>query len=125
MLSRIYLSPNGRCSRSFYWQFFVVPMFVLGALIGVLELFKMHFPALALLLLALWPSIIMQIKRLHDVNASGWWALLSLVPYLNLLTWLVFGLIPGTPGPNRFGPDPLGRSLAAVQRSNKTMEPTR
>jgi len=39
------------------------------------------------------------IKRLHDLNRSGWLALVFLIPPLSLLLYL----LPGTPGPNRFG----------------------
>ena len=40
------------------------------------------------------------IKRLHDLNRSGWLApVVLLIPPLSLLLYL----LPGTPGPNRFG----------------------
>lgn len=42
---------------------------------------------------------ILTIKRLHDFNFSGWWFLLTFVPYLGLLMIV----IPGTKGKNRFG----------------------
>lgn len=41
-------------------------------------------------------------RRSHDFNATGWLALLAIVPLANL----VFVLIPGSPGANRFGPEP-------------------
>ena len=41
------------------------------------------------------------VKRLHDMNASGWFAFLFLLG--DFLFWLVLSLIPGQPGPNRFG----------------------
>ena len=46
---------------------------------------------------ALW--IMLTIQRAHDFNASGWLALLGLVPLANLIFWFV----PGTDGANRFG----------------------
>ncbi len=49
------------------------------------------------------------IRRLHDRNMSGWWYLVLLVPFANLAIAFIIGFLPGTPGPNRFGPDPLGR----------------
>jgi uncharacterized membrane protein YhaH (DUF805 family) len=48
------------------------------------------------------------IRRLHDRDMSGWWLLLMLVPVIGSLALLVLYVLPGTPGPNRFGPDPLG-----------------
>ena len=45
---------------------------------------------------------ILTIRRLHDINANGWWALTVLMPFVTLL----FLFLRGTPGPNRFGPPP-------------------
>lgn len=61
-------------------------------------------------LLILVPSIAVQVRRFHDQNLSGWFVLLGLIPYLGALVILVFMLLPGTKGPNRFGPDPKGSS---------------
>lgn len=52
------------------------------------------------------------IKRLHDLNRSGWWALLVAVPFLNALGGLYLAFKKGTPGPNRFGEDPLSETPA-------------
>ncbi len=43
--------------------------------------------------------LMLGVQRAHDFDASGWWALLALVPLVNLLFWFV----PGTDGENRFG----------------------
>ena len=82
----------------------------------------------------LYPLLAMSIKRLHDLNLSGWWCGPGLAPHYILLfapliglgglhsptllfevldfasslVWLiVVGFIRGTVGPNRYGPDPL------------------
>ena len=39
------------------------------------------------------------IQRSHDFNTTGWLAILGLGPLVNLIFWI----IPGTDGPNRFG----------------------
>ena len=44
-------------------------------------------------------SIMLTIQRSHDFNATGWLAILGLVPLVNLIFWF----IPGTDGQNRFG----------------------
>lgn len=89
-------------------------------------------------LATLVPSIAVGVRRLHDTDRTGWWILLPLGPYLAgivlmligaasvslslmglagvlMLLGLVCGIVlivfyclPGTPGPNRFGPDPMG-----------------
>lgn len=47
-------------------------------------------------------------KRWHDRDKSGWWSLIILVPVIGAI-WLIVecGILEGTRGPNRFGPDPL------------------
>lgn len=47
-------------------------------------------------------------KRWHDRDKSGWWSLILLVPVIGVI-WLIVecGILEGTRGPNRFGPDPL------------------
>jgi len=47
-------------------------------------------------------------KRWHDRDKSGWWSLIVLVPVIGAI-WLIVecGILEGTRGPNRFGPDPL------------------
>jgi uncharacterized membrane protein YhaH (DUF805 family) len=61
-------------------------------------------PSLILVLILLWPSLAIQIKRFHDRDKSGWWVLLNLIPIIGPI-WLFIelGFLPGTPGPNRFG----------------------
>ena len=45
-------------------------------------------------------------RRLHDTDRSAWWALLFLIPFIGWLIIIVFNCQAGTPGENRFGPDP-------------------
>ena len=54
-------------------------------------------------------GIMLHIKRCHDRGKSGWWCLLLLVPFVGLI-WAIIdlGILPGTVGPNEYGPDPLG-----------------
>jgi uncharacterized membrane protein YhaH (DUF805 family) len=49
-------------------------------------------------------TIIFFIRRLHDIDLSGWWALLMLVPLVNFVFGLYALIKPGTAGVNRFGP---------------------
>jgi len=59
-------------------------------------------------------SIFIMIKRLHDVNRSGWLLLLLLVPLINIILGLYMLFAPGTDGPNNFGPPPPPNSRAVV-----------
>ena len=52
------------------------------------------------------PGIAVTVRRLHDTDRSGWWYLLLFIPVIGALVILVFMLLDGTPGSNRFGPNP-------------------
>src|SRR5690606_13808528 len=54
------------------------------------------------------PSIAVSVRRLHDIDRTGWWVLINLIPLIGLIILLFFFVQRGTPGDNRFGPDPLG-----------------
>jgi len=60
-------------------------------------------------LILLIPSLAIAIKRYHDRDKSGWWILILFIPLVGFIWFLIeLGCLPGTPGPNRYGPDPLG-----------------
>jgi uncharacterized membrane protein YhaH (DUF805 family) len=62
-----------------------------------------------MLLVSIYVGLALYTKRWHDRDKSGWWSLIMLVPIVGAI-WLLVecGILPGTKGPNRFGPDPLG-----------------
>ena len=53
-------------------------------------------------------SVMLQIRRLHDLNLSGFFLLLRLVPFVDVILCLYLIFAKGTEGDNRFGHDPLG-----------------
>lgn len=57
----------------------------------------------------LWFAIAQGVKRLHDVDKSGWLFLLLLVPIVNFFFGLYLLFADGTVGPNQYGPDPKNR----------------
>jgi uncharacterized membrane protein YhaH (DUF805 family) len=56
-------------------------------------------------------SIIFAKRRFNDLNRSGWWFLLFIIPLVNLLAAIYLIFFPGTQGPNEFGPAPSPNSL--------------
>jgi len=62
------------------------------------------------LFILLWPLLPVTIKRWHDRDKSGWWILINLVPIVgDIWTLIENGLLRGTVGENRFGPDPAAQ----------------
>lgn len=56
----------------------------------------------------IWISFAASVKRWHDCDKSGWWMLVNFIPVIGGLWFLIeCGFLPGTPGPNAYGPDPL------------------
>jgi uncharacterized membrane protein YhaH (DUF805 family) len=53
------------------------------------------------------PGLAVSVRRLHDLDRSGWWLLLVLT-VIGVILLIIWDFIKGTAGPNRFGPDPLG-----------------
>lgn len=121
---RKYAVFTGRARRMEYWMFHLVNavvslVFVAGLLLSML-LFNPATErigktvALSLLLvfcvyalIMLVPSLAVSVRRLHDVNFSGLWLLIALVP-MGGTVLLVFHVLDSTPGPNQYGPNPKG-----------------
>jgi len=57
-------------------------------------------------LFALLPSIAVTVRRLHDIGKSGWWLLIQLIPIIGNIWLLVLMTLDGTPGRNKYGPNP-------------------
>ncbi|WP_127167924.1 DUF805 domain-containing protein [Xanthomonas euvesicatoria] len=116
-----YADFNGRSRRKEYWMFALMQLlvlFVFGGLFAVaaVAMGNENGPgALAWLICAVMvivflalivPGIAVTVRRLHDQDKSGWFYLVSLVPYVGAFVLLVFMCIEGTPGPNQYGENP-------------------
>nr|WP_280514938.1 DUF805 domain-containing protein [Aureimonas sp. ME7] len=64
------------------------------------------------------PYLCVLARRLHDTDASGWWALVGLIPVVGLVM-LIPAAFKGTAGPNRFGQEPV-TTLEAVPDHART-----
>lgn len=56
-------------------------------------------------LAVLIPVVAVAVRRLHDLDKSGWWLLIA-VTIIGAFVLLYWFIQPGTRGPNRFGPQP-------------------
>ena len=59
-------------------------------------------------LAVLIPTLAVTWRRLHDTDRGGWSWLVIFFPFVGPIILIVFLALNGTPGPNRFGPDPKG-----------------
>jgi uncharacterized membrane protein YhaH (DUF805 family) len=124
---------SGRARRAEYWYFCLANLIV-GFVLGLIEGFTLGLAGSGrsdysvswlsnvYSLVILIPSIAVGVRRMHDVDKSGWFLL---VPFYNLY----LSIQPGTVGPNRFGPDPkitevaMPMPTAAANTSSSVVPP--
>ena len=106
---------NGRASRKEFWYFFlfhtifmtvfIVSIYATGTVtpgkgVGLLNgLYFLYFLATII------PSYAVSVRRLHDIDRSGWWVLIVLIPFVGIVL-LVWAAQDSSPGENRFGQNP-------------------
>jgi len=111
ILKTKYFQPQGRARRREYWMFTLFWMVILigATIIGSIineTLGSIIYFIGALGVLA--PAVTLSIRRLHDIGKSGWWFLISLVPFVGSIILLVFMCLDSQPGENIYGPNPKG-----------------
>lgn len=106
---RRYAEFHGRSTRKEFWMFqltflaLLLGCAVLGFLIGAEAAAGLFLLGLLGMLV---PLLAVQVRRFHDQDRSGWFALLNIIPYVGSIIIWVFMLFEGTRGDNSFGPDP-------------------
>ena len=112
-----YATFSGRARRKEYWMFLLVNVFVL-IIAQVLDNFlgtslkiqgmKIGYGYISLVysLLVIIPGLALVIRRLHDVDKSGAWIFITLIPLIGSIWLLVLMCTAGTAGTNRYGSDP-------------------
>jgi len=117
-----YATFTGRASRSEYWWWTLISVVVTTVLNIVMSVAGSAGATVndsgamvpgpgamvGVILLVIWglavivPSLALTVRRLHDVNFSGWMILIGLVPFLGGLALLVFTILPSKPEGQRF-----------------------
>ena len=116
-----YADFSGRSRRREYWMFFLLNLLIslaVWTLLAVTFLAGMSETEMTVVMLPVFilyglvvlafmiPGLAVTVRRLHDTDRSGWTLLLALVPLVGAILLIVYYCTEGTPGPNRFGPDP-------------------
>lgn len=118
-----YADFDGRARRAEFWMFTLYHSLVILVLVMLFVFTALVAPKLALIPMAIYlmyglasllPSLAVQVRRLHDTDKSGWWLLLSFVPFGGLVLF-VFSVTDSDPGRNQFGPNPKGVKRRAVR----------
>lgn len=110
-----YVNFSGRACRSEYWYwilFIIIADIVAGIIdyaIGVQVVTSLF--GLATIL----PNLAVAIRRLHDLDRTGWWIFIGLIPLVGWIILIIWYCTRGTNGPNRWGPDPLQLNMLTNQ----------
>jgi uncharacterized membrane protein YhaH (DUF805 family) len=112
---------SGRSRRMEYWYFVLfnlIVFIVLGLIDTLLGTFNVV-QGVGLLsgiysLAVIIPTLAVTVRRLHDIDRTGWWIFINLIPLIGTIVLLVFALTPGTLGSNRYGSDPKGATARVV-----------
>ena len=83
---------------------------VISIIIGVFYNFNPEYPdystpIMLFLLTILWYVYVTYcvVRRFHDINESGWWALTAFIPFVNIPVGLILLFRAGTSGSNKYG----------------------
>ena len=96
-----YFDFETRSSRKefWYWQLFRILMFLSITFLESLGLSGLLFISNFIFLI---PEIAVSIRRLHDINKSGWWILLT-ITIIGIIPLTYFYCIKGDDGVNDYG----------------------
>jgi uncharacterized membrane protein YhaH (DUF805 family) len=103
-----YVNFEGRACRSEYWYWALfttiggLAAYIIDSGIGTDRVINTIFDLATFL-----PTLSVAVRRLHDLDRSGWWILLFLIPIVGWIVLLIWYCTKGTDGPNRFGADRL------------------
>lgn len=101
-----FLKPNGRFSRMQFFKFYAFPTLGVNLIAGVVT--KMNISSVYIILLLVlfiflfYLRIIACIRRLHDLNQSGWYSLIIIIPLIDIVMGLILLFAPGKIEGNRW-----------------------
>ncbi|PCI86321.1 MAG: hypothetical protein COB24_09975 [Hyphomicrobiales bacterium] len=103
-----YLDPIGRASCSEFWYFFLFSI-IISVLFNVNlgDLFNVNLGDIDLVSIVLSiPLFMVSVRRLHDVDKSGFFLLIFIIPLFGWLFLLYTWAQKGTVGNNQHGSEP-------------------
>ena len=110
---------EGRTSRKAYWMFSFIS-FIIAIVTTIIDtVFGFSFFIYVYLMIFTVPGLPLGIRRLHDIDKSGWAILINMIPILGGLIFFFWMLKAGTYGENQYGPEPI-EELDINNKSNNT-----
>ena len=100
VIAKHYFDFKGREGRKVFWLF-TLNMFIVNFIFGLISVGLL---TMIISIAIFLPSLGLSVRRLHDINFSGWWVLVGFIPVIGFIALIVFACIPGTKGENKYGP---------------------
>jgi len=117
VVTKNYANFSGRLGLAGFWWFvlvnFIVELVLLILVVAVHPIFLVLYIGYALAVIV--PSIAAGIRRLHDTGKSGWFLLISLIPFVGGIILLVLFAQKGQPGENQYGPPVTAGPASAIE----------
>ena len=108
----LWFSWKGRVNRRpYFFAGLAVGCFLEGRKLVPDEYVIVYLP---LLLAAVYSAVVLGIKRCHDRDRTGWFMLVNFIPVVSLWPLIELTFFKGTPGPNKYGEDPLAEPAATT-----------
>ena len=119
----MYFSHHGRISRKTFWA--LVGIRIATVVVAILAGIHIHASVGILLgFLIVWNLIVAEINRWHDLNKSGMWGFIALVPLGGFYTNYKLGFCKGTDGDNQYGHS-TNKSQATARKPDEKYEKQR
>ncbi|MBW8698647.1 Inner membrane protein YhaI [Streptomyces sp. MBT84] len=96
---------SGRARRQEFWVFFLFNLIATNVVTFVGRSIDSNIPLIVYTLVIALPLLGLAVRRLHDTDRSGWWFLLTFVPF-GVIALIVFYATAGKPEDNEYGPNP-------------------
>jgi len=100
----------GRARRKEYWSFIFV-YYIIGLILGLLTLLPtggniFGIVSVVYSIVLIVPTLAVSVRRLHDINRSGFSLFFVFIPLAGIIIILLFMVREGTPDENQYGPNP-------------------
>lgn len=92
---------KGRATRKEFWMFFLIHfIFVNVAVFFGRDVYTLY------ITVSIIPLLAISVRRLHDINKSGWWILINAIVFVGSIYMIVLLATDSQPGSNKYGDNP-------------------
>lgn len=119
-----YATWQGRATRSEYWYFVLFYIATLVSAVAIMAIFEgiagdaadafFGLMFIAILIFFISPMLAVSIRRLHDINRSGWWFWIRAIPLVGAIVFIVFMCTRGDDFTNEYGENPMSSDTGTI-----------